>query len=433
MNLLIEYAANLYDAFIATWFVLKLNKSILKQSKWFFPTILVIFILSNIFTHLSGFSVWLTIAILVLLWIYAFTIKSGKIIIRILSPVIYTVVLIITNSTIIYVLSNVLNIPIADLVTKSFLGRYLHIFLCKLVMTTVLVLITKFFDFDKRFSIFDLLIYLLFPCITFINLYVFIKLGIEYDISSYSVLIIFIVLALAIINFLTFILFKKSVQNTSAKYELELINSRKELEEERYRELGILYSQFRITRHDIKEHLLYINCLMENKQYDEVNLYINEKQSELDKTSKICHTNNRMVDYIISSKIMQHNDIIFTITGELSGLEQMEDLDLTVLLGNMLSNSINGTMPCDLKQIIIEFNIHGNYQNITCKNTIAKSVLKTNPDLKTTNNNKLHHGYGVKSMQKIVEKYDGLIEFYEENEKFCVHIALPIKTIEENS
>jgi len=429
MGLIIEYAANLYDAFISTWFVLKLCKGKIRESKFFFPCIILIFIISNVFTHLSDFSMWLTLIIMLILLGYAFTIRSVETLIKIISPVIYTVVLIVVNSMVVYVLSNFLSIPIVDLATKSFFGRYLHICLCKLVMTTVLVWITKLIAFDKKFSVFDLLIYLLFPAVTFINLYIFIKLGIEFDISNYSILIIFTVLALAIINVLTYMLFEKSVQNTTAKFELKLLESRRELEEERYRELGAVYSKLRVTRHDIREHLMYINCLMEEHKYEEVNKYISDKQSELEKTKRFYHTGNRMADFIIDSKVTQNEDIKFEISGTLDSLEGIDELDLTSLLGNILNNAIEGVASAPEKRIEVIFRKQGEYQNITCKNIIAESVLNKNPDLRSSKADKANHGFGIKSIKSIVEKYNGMVEFYEDGGMFCIHIALPVMDI----
>jgi len=294
-------------------------------------------------------------------------------------------------------------------------------------MTTVLVWITKLIAFDKKFSVFDLLIYLLFPAVTFINLYIFIKLGIEFDISNYSILIIFTVLALAIINVLTYMLFEKSVQNTTAKFELKLLESRRELEEERYRELGAVYSKLRVTRHDIREHLMYINCLMEEHKYEEVNKYISDKQSELEKTKRFYHTGNRMADFIIDSKVTQNEDIKFEISGTLDSLEGIDELDLTSLLGNILNNAIEGVASAPEKRIEVIFRKQGEYQNITCKNIIAESVLNKNPDLRSSKADKANHGFGIKSIKSIVEKYNGMIEFYEDDGMFCVHCALPVK------
>lgn len=61
---------------------------------------------------------------------------------------------------------------------------------------------------------------------------------------------------------------------------------------------------------------------------------------------------------------------------------------------------------------------------IAVKNSIAESVLLNNPDLKTDKQNKSEHGFGIKSIKQIADKYDGSIEFNEENGVFIAEVWL---------
>ena len=60
--------------------------------------------------------------------------------------------------------------------------------------------------------------------------------------------------------------------------------------------------------------------------------------------------------------------------------------------------------------------------NIIIRNYIGTSVLRNNPQLNTTNKDYTGHGYGIKSIKKLVEKYNGDINITEENNYFVVHI-----------
>ncbi|MBQ3183754.1 MAG: GHKL domain-containing protein [Clostridia bacterium] len=223
---------------------------------------------------------------------------------------------------------------------------------------------------------------------------------------------------------LIFILFRRALQNTSAKHELELLNSRSELEEKRYAELGNMYKELQITRHDLKDHLLYIDNLITEKRYDDVEQYIFDRRQELESTRKIKHTGHRVLDYVINSKISDADNISFMITGELKELKGVDDLDIASLFGNILDNAIEGTKGSPDPSIVLEFSVTGNYQNILCKNSIAAPVLKDNPKLHTTKRDHHIHGYGVQSIRRIVAKHGGMVEFYEEDGMFCVHVAL---------
>ncbi|MBE6573234.1 MAG: GHKL domain-containing protein [Ruminococcaceae bacterium] len=430
MNYPIEYLANFIDALAGVWFVFRFNNGSVNNKKsiiGFVLSVLSILTLSNYFTHYTHFSEYHVVIMTLMLYGFAFSIKNKRIVAKILSPLIYMLTLIIVNTLILYVYSLFSPNKFDEIVFASSFHRYIYIFLCKIAMISVLMIINRIFVIRERFSLIDLFLYLVFPAGTVLTLYIFLMFGIEYDISRYSVAVITVICVLFISNFTVLILFKKSMHNASAKHELELINNRRELEEERYRELGNVYSRLRVTRHDIREHLMYINCLMEEHKYDEVNKYISDKQSELEKTKRFYHTGNRMADFILDSKVTQNEDIKFEISGALDNLEGIDDLDLTSLLGNMLNNAIEGVQDSAEKRIEIVFRMQGEYQNITCKNTINGSVLSKNPDLKSSKKDTLNHGFGIKSIKNTVEKYNGMIEFYEDNGMFCVHCALPLQ------
>jgi hypothetical protein len=51
-------------------------------------------------------------------------------------------------------------------------------------------------------------------------------------------------------------------------------------------------------------------------------------------------------------------------------------------------------------------------------------VLKTNPDLISTKSEKDLHGFGIKSIRSIVEKYDGFFNFYEMDNRIFFEVLL---------
>ena len=427
LDFVIEYAANLYDPIVSYWFILRFIKSNFRDNKLCILFCFLSFTVSNIFTHMSDLSVLLQSLIqTIILLIFALTIKNGKLLPKILAPVIFEIVLIVTNTLVLFCLSSFSGISILEISTRAFVVRYIHIFMCKLVMTIILAIILRIFSIADKFTAIDFLVYLLLPIISVINLNIFMQLGYEYDISKYTVTIIAVVVAIAVVNILILLLFKKAVQNTQAKYELEMINSRKDLEEQRYKELNDVYHQLQLTRHDLKDHLLYIENLISEKRYDEANRYINDRKNEINASKKIRLTGDRLLDFIIDSKLSPYDDIRYSVRGKLEQLENIEEIDIAVLFGNILDNAVRGVADASDKYIELSFSVTGNYQNIICRNTIGSSVLANNASLSTTKTDKTRHGYGTKSIRRIVEKYSGLLEFSEENGRFCVQIALPI-------
>ena len=68
------------------------------------------------------------------------------------------------------------------------------------------------------------------------------------------------------------------------------------------------------------------------------------------------------------------------------------------------------------------------YYTIIVKNKIDTSVLESNSELKTTKSDSECHGIGVQSIKEIVHRYDGMMDFYEQDMWFIASIWLPQTT-----
>ena len=424
-GILIEYLANLYDAVLGTVFITLFCNQKLRRNIALYVIIVTNFLFLSVLSYIASDNLIISVGIPWITWfVYTLTFKDTKIIKRLFSTTLFIIIPVISSTLIIFILSNLMNVALEELWMSLSINRFLFILLCKITQTITAIVILKIAKVDGSFTLWDFLLYFISPTITAVVLSFFLELSVVYDMTSYSVLIITVILLLLLINVSSALLFRRTVQNTSAKHELELLNSRSELEEKRYSELGNMYKELQITRHDLKDHLVYIDSLIAEKRYDEVEQYISDRRQELESTRKIKHTGNRVLDYIINSKLENAKDISFIITGELKELKGVDDLDIASLFGNILDNAIEGTKGSPDPSIVLEFSVTGNYQNILCKNTIAASVLKDNPKLHTSKRDHHRHGYGVQSIRRIVEKHNGLIEFYEDEGFFCVHIAL---------
>ena len=75
---------------------------------------------------------------------------------------------------------------------------------------------------------------------------------------------------------------------------------------------------------------------------------------------------------------------------------------------------------------VVEVSIHSDKYKlmITVANSILQSVLNVNSELKTSKKEAELHGFGVKSIKTIAEKYGGSVDFYEENLTFFCRVIL---------
>lgn len=65
-----------------------------------------------------------------------------------------------------------------------------------------------------------------------------------------------------------------------------------------------------------------------------------------------------------------------------------------------------------------------NYFILTVQNSSSGNVLENNPDLKTTKSNPSYHGYGIRLIRQIAEKYNGATDFSATKESFICRVML---------
>ena len=105
-------------------------------------------------------------------------------------------------------------------------------------------------------------------------------------------------------------------------------------------------------------------------------------------------------------------------------------MNLGIILSNLLDNAIEAEcrQNTNNRKILLHLQQDKGMYYITIKNYIDASVLSTNPSLFTNKADKKHHGWGVRSVRKIVQSLDGIYQQYEQDSYFITTIILPDST-----
>lgn len=224
-----------------------------------------------------------------------------------------------------------------------------------------------------------------------------------------------------------------SIFNTARQNEelirMNILKVENQEAERQLRELKNSEQRIRKLEHDYKNHCLNMGELLKRKQYQEVEHYLEKITDHYLVSEKVyIETQNSILDAVLNVKIFQakeeHIDIACYVAGDLSGTDGME---LGSILFNLLDNAIEATRQNKKveKKIICNVNREEGTTEIFIKNSIEHSVLWKNRDLRTSKENKELHGMGQQIVRSLVEKMEGMIDFYEEDKMFCVHIYLP--------
>lgn len=236
------------------------------------------------------------------------------------------------------------------------------------------------------------------------------------------------ILGILMTNSLVYVLYVNMQKDHAKQLEYSILQQAFKSQEKSVEETKILYQSVRSIRHDLKQHFQVALTMLHSGKINEAVDYM-EKYNDtvLDGISNKVFCDNDVVNYIINSKSKicsdRHIKIYIYIANE---IPEFSDLDLCVLLGNALDNAIEGVSGEGNNEIYLELRNVDNFFMISVKNTIINSVLEDNPNLISTKNEKEVHGLGVLSMKEVVQKYNGSIEFYESDNKFCCDMLLDI-------
>ncbi len=185
------------------------------------------------------------------------------------------------------------------------------------------------------------------------------------------------------------------------------------------------YEEIRNIRHDIKQHLSVVGGLQSEGKYGEAQKYISEISNNIAKIEMFMDVRNDFVNAILNSKLsIAKSKGIEVLCSSSSNINGIDEYDLCNLIGNMLDNAIEAAEKTDTA--IVEVSISSNKYKLTIKvsNSISKSVLNENPTLKTSKSHPVLHGFGIKSIKSISEKYNGNVDYYEEGLTFICRVEL---------
>ena len=186
------------------------------------------------------------------------------------------------------------------------------------------------------------------------------------------------------------------------------------------------YQQLRNWKHDIIHVFNAIKYQLTNKNYNEAFKIINEYNHNLNSNNFVQSSGNELLDYLLLQKVNQIKDKeIHLITSCHNTIGPLEDAHFFIIVGNLIDNAIENCDSNFNKQLWVSIGTKPEYYFISIKNSIKDSVLAANPDLNTTKVDSEHHGIGINNVRLLVNHYQGLIKFEEDEGYFIVKILIP--------
>lgn len=241
-----------------------------------------------------------------------------------------------------------------------------------------------------------------------------------YEISS-------AVATILIINFMVFFLFDRVSLLFKEQQESALIKQQNEYYVNQLLLVEDLHNTTGKLRHDIKNHLLTINSYLEDGDIDEAKNHISSIIGTYQNKAEIVHTGFPAVDGLLNAKLQPAAEmgVKINVKASLPSDFRFPSFDLTIILGNLIDNALQAVSLVDENKFI-DFGMDFSKGMLIIKaaNSFKTAVQKENGRIVTSKADKEKHGYGLRNVDEVLERYNGTSEINVKDNVFTITVAL---------
>ncbi|WP_270738876.1 GHKL domain-containing protein [Massilioclostridium coli] len=272
------------------------------------------------------------------------------------------------------------------------------------------------------------------PLISVLLLYCVVLIS-HYSLQENLIYILISAFSILILNIVTYWIFIRSQKDNQKQIEYKISLEKEQTKKQFAEELKASNQQLHALRHDLKSYHTSLLSLLRNNHPEGAIKLLEENLDYIDQTRRFVFTDNILVDGVINNKMALLQDERIKTTFSVSSLKtiaesSLNEMDLCLILDNLLENILDyykSNPKTDKKEVYFELFENSRSIRIIVKNSISGSVLKSNEKLFTTKKDKNLHGFGIPKVKKLVKKYNGIINIFEENGFFCVDLILYFK------
>lgn len=211
------------------------------------------------------------------------------------------------------------------------------------------------------------------------------------------------------------------------KTENEMLLELGTLSKNHIKEMEIMMEKNRIQTHDIKHHLLILREYGQERKWDMLMSYLNELSDDILVQKKAMWTQVGILDTLLEQKKAkaESKGIAFRIRADRIGELPFSDMEISTLFSNLLDNAIEACekIEDDRRWVAIQITRKSGMLYLTISNSIKDRPAEQEGKLITNKQNHQLHGYGIKSVQKIVRKYEGDFSYQIRESEFIVTIT----------
>lgn len=200
------------------------------------------------------------------------------------------------------------------------------------------------------------------------------------------------------------------------------------IRDEQYRRISENIENVRQQRHDMRHHMVLLCELLENGKSEKAIEYLKQYLEHLETQRITKYCGNSVINLLAShyGDMAKERNIAFNAHIQVPNNLTIQDMDLSVLLGNLLENAVDAAQSAPEDKRIIKLNMicSGKMLAITVDNGFDGRVEKNGEKYLSTKSE--HRGLGLSSLADIAAKYGGGADFRSDGNIFYSSVMLSL-------
>lgn len=225
------------------------------------------------------------------------------------------------------------------------------------------------------------------------------------------------------------------VKNTNDKIEKMLIIEKqmKELEVQYYETLLKKEDATKRYRHDMNNHFVCLDELMQDGDIQGARFYIKEMQEHMQHIKNYSfNTGNKMLNALLNYYVTQLDEnVVVSVKGKFKKTVAISDTDMCTIFSNLIKNAVEAIQSCGQQKgfFSVEIDEGDKFAKVRIKNSMKSDNLDLDKEgkFRTTKADKKNHGMGILNVKEAIQLNGGNLQFYVAEKQFCSQVILPME------
>ncbi len=216
-------------------------------------------------------------------------------------------------------------------------------------------------------------------------------------------------------NIIIFYAFNQYSEEMNSNMENQAIIIKQQADLDYYMQMSENQERHNEFIHNISHYLRTIHQFAQEDDCKSIVKIVEELDGQLEESEMKLYSNYHVLNTILSEKKQQADirNIKYDVYVEPGiVLEMVEDVDLIAMLGNLLDNAIRAAQDSGESPFIkvrIYMQAVGGFCVTKIENSYSGDIIKNDENFVSTKKEKGLHGFGIKSVNRMAEKYGGYL------------------------